>query len=128
MSLPRGTKRIETECGYLGVYRDPDCSDQWCAGIGRKNERVHLGTFSTAEGAARAVDTYLRANGTDRHFNFPKPGELPVRKPIDDITNVRSHVSRKTADALKARAKEKQMSLSEYLRDIVIREHLDGAE
>ena len=60
--------------GYKGVGR---LGDKWVARIGVRGERRHLGSFSSAEEAARAYDTAARNfYGTVATLNFPDAEEL----------------------------------------------------
>lgn len=77
------TKNTIGESGYRGV-----CNSGYVAWFGYekkdgKAKRVRIGTFDTAEDAARAYDQYVRSLGiSGALYNFPEPGEASARKQV----------------------------------------------
>lgn len=53
---------------YIGVCRK---RDKWSATLQHNKQQYCLGSFDTPEEAARARDTYIRAQGWDLKLNFP---------------------------------------------------------
>lgn len=91
-------RRADNTSGYKGVKRDPRYTRRpWYAAINNAiNETLHLGSFATAEAAARAYDrAAMRLFGSFAVLNFP--GEctsiVGVGAKLELLQNVRSLVT-----------------------------------
>ena len=67
--------RVTTSAsGYRGVEAIPDRSKPWRACLYKGKKRTEVGTFDTAEEAARAYDAAAAARyGAFAKLNFPEP-------------------------------------------------------
>ncbi|EMK1731214.1 hypothetical protein V8N76_004520 [Salmonella enterica] len=83
--------------GYKGVRRGKTKKESWNAQVNIRGKYVHLGTFPTAEAAARAYDTYvLQTIGPDAVTNVSlgvlPPPDAPAGE-IKKLTNKEHHIS-----------------------------------
>ena len=62
--------RRNNTSGYRGVFLHKP--DRWCAAIGVKRKKQHLGLFDRPEDAAKAYDAFVVANGMANPLNFPE--------------------------------------------------------